>query len=73
MIKNDSISKFFTKKNVLITGSTGFIGKVLLEKLLRSCEDIGTIFLLVRAKKGKSPEERVQDVLDTPVSIPSNC
>ncbi len=36
-------------KRVLITGSTGFLAKVVLEKLIRSVPDIGRIVLLIRA------------------------
>ncbi|MYM39742.1 fatty acyl-CoA reductase [Duganella qianjiadongensis] len=36
-------------KRVLITGSTGFLAKVVLEKLVRSVPDIGRIILLIRA------------------------
>ena len=35
-------------KRVLITGSTGFLAKVVLEKLIRSVPDIGCIVLLIR-------------------------
>lgn len=35
-------------KHVLITGTTGFLGKAVLEKLIRSVPDIGGIYLLVR-------------------------
>ncbi len=35
-------------KRVLITGSTGFLAKVVLEKLLRTVPDIGRIVLLIR-------------------------
>ncbi|HLV78305.1 MAG TPA: fatty acyl-CoA reductase [Marinobacter sp.] len=38
-------------KNVLITGTTGFLGKVVLEKLLRAVPDIGGIYLLIRGNK----------------------
>ncbi len=37
-------------KQVLITGVTGFLGKVLLEKLLRAVPGIGGITLLIRGK-----------------------
>ncbi|CAH0712993.1 unnamed protein product, partial [Brenthis ino] len=36
----------------------------LIEKLLRSCGDIDTIYVLVRAKKGKDPTTRIHDMLD---------
>lgn len=49
-----------TDKHVLLTGATGFLGKVVLAELLRRREElgIGTIRLLVRNKKNKSPQAR---------------
>jgi thioester reductase-like protein len=38
-------------KRILITGSTGFLAKVVLEKLIRSVPDIGGIVLLIRGGK----------------------
>lgn len=57
--KNSQIVNFYTGKNVLVTGATGFLGKLLVEKLLRACPDIGTIFILVRSKKGEDEHTRV--------------
>lgn len=34
----------------MITGTTGFVGKVLLEKILRSFPDVKQIFISIRAK-----------------------
>lgn len=36
-------------KNILITGCTGFLGKVLLEKIIRSIPDVASISILIRA------------------------
>ncbi|TGZ57659.1 Fatty acyl-CoA reductase [Temnothorax longispinosus] len=58
-----SIPEWFANKNVLITGSTGFMGKVLVSKLLLSCPDIGEIFLIIRKKKGYDPQIRLQLLL----------
>jgi fatty acyl-CoA reductase len=53
-----SIPQFYNGKSVFITGGTGFLGKVLIEKLLRSCPGIENIYLLVRTHKDKNIEER---------------
>lgn len=46
-------------KHVLITGTTGFLGKVVLEKLIRTVPEIGGIHLLVRGNK-RHPEARAR-------------
>ncbi|MFV8571638.1 fatty acyl-CoA reductase [Marinobacter sp. SBS5] len=38
-------------KRVLITGTSGFLGKVVLEKLMRAVPDIGGVYLLIRANR----------------------
>jgi fatty acyl-CoA reductase len=58
------INEFFKNKRIFITGATGFLGKSLVEKLLRSCYDIDRIYLLVRAKKGKAADERLDELTD---------
>ena len=45
------------------------MGKVIIEKLLRSIPDIGDIYFLVRTKKNKTSDERKQDILSSPVSL----
>ncbi|KAK0049591.1 fatty acyl-CoA reductase 1 [Biomphalaria pfeifferi] len=60
-----SIPEFYRHKSVFITGVTGFLGKVLLEKLLRSCPEIKRCYVLIRPKKGQSPQERIAGVLNS--------
>ena len=43
-----------------MSGCTGFLGKIILEKLFRSCPDIGTIFVMVRPKKNVKPWDRIK-------------
>ncbi|PCJ33451.1 MAG: dehydrogenase [Moraxellaceae bacterium] len=38
-------------KNILITGTTGFLGKVVLEKLIREISSIKGVYLLIRGNK----------------------
>lgn len=52
---------FDDQSSVLITGSTGFVGKVLVEKLLRQCKGIKNIYILLRAKKGEGIEKRFEN------------
>lgn len=67
-----SIKDFFKGRNVLVTGATGFMGKVLIEKLVRSCPEIGKICLLVRHKKGKDTNSRIKEILDVKVCFNLN-
>lgn len=61
------IAQFFRNKHVLLTGVTGFVGKVMLEKLLWSCSDIARVYVFIRPKKGADAAERFsKDVLESP-------
>ncbi|NXE88224.1 FACR1 reductase, partial [Menura novaehollandiae] len=57
-----SIPEYYEGKNVLMTGATGFMGKVLLEKLLRSCPKVKAVYVLVRNKAGQTPEARIEEI-----------
>lgn len=58
-----SIAEYYAGKSVLITGATGFMGKVLVEKLLRCCPSVSTVYVLVRPKAGQSMQQRVNDMM----------
>ncbi|KAL6838428.1 hypothetical protein ACP4OV_031673 [Aristida adscensionis] len=53
------IAKYFKNKSLLITGSTGFLGKILVEKILRVQPDVKRIYLPVRAADAASAKQRV--------------
>lgn len=61
------IAGWYAGQNIFITGATGFMGKVLVEKLLRCCPDISTIYIVIRNKKGRSSLQRLEDFLNCPV------
>lgn len=48
--------------------SQGFMGKVLIDKLLRTCPGIENIYMLIRQKKGKDIHTRIEEIFDDPVN-----
>ncbi|XP_023955148.1 putative fatty acyl-CoA reductase CG5065 [Bicyclus anynana] len=62
-----SIAECYEGQSVFITGGTGFVGKVLLEKLLYSCPGIDKVYLLVRETQGATAHQRMQKLLEEPV------
>ncbi|XP_016977792.2 fatty acyl-CoA reductase wat isoform X1 [Drosophila rhopaloa] len=52
------IQEFFKNKTVFLTGGTGFLGKVIIEKLLRTTE-VNRIYSLIRPKRGVPIQERI--------------
>ncbi|KIZ05743.1 hypothetical protein MNEG_2214 [Monoraphidium neglectum] len=52
--------------SVFLTGATGYIGSLVLEKLLRSTS-VGRVYVLVRARRGADPADRVARLLRGPL------
>lgn len=69
-LHRSSIKSFYHNACILVTGGTGFLGKVLLEKLLRSCDTLQCIYVLLRSKRGLSSEQRYRELIQNPVRIP---
>lgn len=62
------VRDFYTDKTLLITGATGFLGKALVEKVLRALPEVRRVYLLVRGKRlpdgsWLSAKERVRQEL----------
>ncbi|XP_018574204.1 fatty acyl-CoA reductase wat-like [Anoplophora glabripennis] len=57
------VQEFYKGAKVFVTGFTGFLGQILVEKLLRSCP-VSTVYVLMRKKKGKDIEVRLQEIFD---------
>lgn len=62
-----TIPEFYAGREIFVTGGSGFMGKVLLEKLLRSCPDLKCVYVLLRPKKGRSVDERLQEIVNLPL------
>ncbi|XP_050526791.1 putative fatty acyl-CoA reductase CG5065 [Daktulosphaira vitifoliae] len=61
------VSSTFTDKTVLITGGTGFVGKLIIENLLRKSPRVKRIYLLLRSKKEKEPKQRIEELFLSPL------
>jgi long-chain acyl-CoA synthetase len=65
------VASTLDRKNVLLIGSTGFVGKVALSMLLRRYPNVGRVYVLVRPGAGATPEDRFFDkVAPSPVFDP---
>jgi fatty acyl-CoA reductase len=67
------LQQFYAGLVIFITGGTGFMGKLLLLKLLQSCPDIGGIIVLLRERRGQSCQERLLNIISSPVSVTCVC
>ncbi|KAJ3618772.1 hypothetical protein MTP99_005584 [Tenebrio molitor] len=66
MSSDAQIGEFYKEQTIFLTGGTGFLGKILIEKLLRQCWDLNKIYVLLRPKKGKSAKERFEELFEYP-------
>nr|XP_019525041.2 fatty acyl-CoA reductase wat-like [Aedes albopictus] len=60
---SSKVGMFYRGSTVLITGASGFLGQVLLEKILRSL-DVAKVYVMIRAKRNSSADERLQRMLE---------
>lgn len=65
------IKSFYEGKTILLTGCTGFVGKVVLEKIIRTLPNFKKIFVMLRAKKNLSLQERFEkQIFDSEIFTP---
>ncbi|KAK9738332.1 Male sterility protein [Popillia japonica] len=62
----DRIFENYLNATILLTGGTGFLGKVILERLLRVF-DVKRIYLLIRTKRSRMPADRLRDIFSNPL------
>jgi fatty acyl-CoA reductase len=60
-----SVPAALSGKRVLLTGATGFLAKVVLEKLIRTAPDLGGVILLIRGGGKGDARERFQRQIAT--------
>ncbi|GMR49001.1 hypothetical protein PMAYCL1PPCAC_19196, partial [Pristionchus mayeri] len=56
------VDTLFAGRTVFLTGGSGFVGKVLIEKLLKDVPHVERLYVLVRPAKGKTAEQRWADI-----------
>lgn len=69
------IPEYFAGREVFITGATGFMGKVLVERLLWTCPEVSRLHLLMRRKRDVAPDKRLKQLKQSQVFdvIRQNC
>ncbi|XP_012529911.1 putative fatty acyl-CoA reductase CG5065 isoform X2 [Monomorium pharaonis] len=66
-VEPDRVAETIGGRKIFVTGGTGFLGKVLIEKLLRCIPKLDHIYILVRPKKGKDPKHRLDEIFNSPL------
>ncbi|KAK1118141.1 hypothetical protein K0M31_008560 [Melipona bicolor] len=61
------IQKFYAGKHILLTGCTGYLGTIILEKILRTCAEISKLYILVREKRNVAIEDRMKKLFENEV------
>ncbi|KAL2511103.1 putative fatty acyl-CoA reductase 4 [Abeliophyllum distichum] len=65
-MEESKIVQYFEGKTIFITGATGYLAKIFLEKILRVQPKLKKLFLLIRAVDKRSAEQRLhEEVLNT--------
>lgn len=59
-----SVREALRSKHVLLTGVTGFLGKVWLCMILARVPEIGKVTVLLRKKGGKTPLQRMEEIVN---------
>lgn len=67
VLRKTEVQHYYTGKTVLVTGGTGFLGTLFIEKLLRCCSDIKKLIIIFRSKKGNSMQQRATEHFSSPV------
>ena len=58
-----SVSEQLSGRRILLTGTTGFLGKVVVSMLLRFHPDVEQLYLLIRSRSDQSSQERFEELI----------
>lgn len=61
----NDVGNFFAGRSIFVTGASGFLGKVLIEKLLHDCPKIKNIYILLRTKGNTLAQTRLAQLLES--------
>lgn len=61
----NQVGDFYANRSIFVTGASGFLGKVLIEKLLHDCAKIKNIYILLRTKGTTSANNRLSQLLES--------
>src|SRR5215469_2102521 len=64
------LDQIFRHRRILLTGGTGFLGKVFLMLMLRHHPEVERIYLLIRGDQRSSLNRFRREILDSPVMTP---
>ncbi|HJU12396.1 MAG TPA: AMP-binding protein, partial [Candidatus Binataceae bacterium] len=64
------LKEIFDQRSILLTGATGFLGKVLLYLLLRHHPELKRLYVLIRGDSKSSLNRFCREILDSPVMGP---
>ena len=56
-----NVKEFYTGKTILLTGVTGFVGTVLLEKMIRTLPEFKKLYIMIRPRKAMTIQERLEN------------
>lgn len=63
-VELSDIQRFYKDTTIFLTGATGFIGKLFLEKILRSLP-VKKVFILVRSKANVPTSKRMEVLFES--------
>ena len=58
-----SVTEQLSGRRIMVTGSTGFLGKVVVSMLLHFHPDLEQLYLLIRSRTDKSSQQRFQELV----------